>query len=434
MVDRDPARALDELAELHAAGALTDAEFTAARAEVTGRAAAPPALPAVVLPTHGPRPADASARRPVRWGRPLTALAVALVLVAATLLIGGGFGLFSGGGEIFLEATEGQGGDPFTPDSARRSSTTTLPAPADLPVAADATGVPSVRGGTPGIYGGDRDTGQCDRAQIVGFLAGEPEKAAAWAGVQGITVDGIPAFVEQLTPTVLLQDTRVTNHGFTDGRATPRQSVLQAGTAVLVDDRGVPRVRCACGNPLVAPQPTGVTPRYQNSPWNGFSESRLSVIVPQETPVDVFTLVDLQTGERFDRPRGSDGEFDARTGQVQVRLTWRGTADLDLYVTEPDGSTIYYGASSSPSGGTLDVDANRGCSTGAIGDQVNIENVYWPEESAPIGSYGASASLYSECEGPAPTYQLTVTVGGRVVHDQTLTYDYTVPTIYFDNS
>ncbi|MGH3907098.1 MAG: DUF6777 domain-containing protein, partial [Pseudonocardiaceae bacterium] len=42
-------------------------------------------------------------------------------------------------------------------------------------------------------------------------------------------------------------DTRVTNHGYRDGKATDRQAVLQAGTAVLVDEKGRPRVKCGCG-------------------------------------------------------------------------------------------------------------------------------------------------------------------------------------------
>ena len=69
-------------------------------------------------------------------------------------------------------------------------------------------------------------------------------QARAWAGVLGVTVEQIPGYVRSLIPTVLLYDTRVTNHGFANGRATAFQSVLQAGTAVLVDGRGNPVVRC----------------------------------------------------------------------------------------------------------------------------------------------------------------------------------------------
>ena len=58
-----------------------------------------------------------------------------------------------------------------------------------------------------------------------------------------------PGYLRGLTSVVLRADTQVTNHGFRDARVTGFQSVLQAGTAVLVDNRGVPRVRCACGSP-----------------------------------------------------------------------------------------------------------------------------------------------------------------------------------------
>lgn len=83
---------------------------------------------------------------------------------------------------------------------------------------------------------------------MVAFLQANPQKASAWSGVLGITPGDIPAYVAGLTPLILRSDTAVTNHGFRDGKATNVHSVLQAGTAVLVDKYGVPRVRCHCGN------------------------------------------------------------------------------------------------------------------------------------------------------------------------------------------
>ena len=61
-----------------------------------------------------------------------------------------------------------------------------------------------------------------------------------WRGGQQLRITDIRSYVSELTPLVLLVDTRVTNHGFRKGRPTPHQSVLQAGTAVLVDRVGVP--------------------------------------------------------------------------------------------------------------------------------------------------------------------------------------------------
>ena len=66
--------------------------------------------------------------------------------------------------------------------------------------------------------------------------------------------------LSRLTPLVLRTDTVVTNHGYIDGAGDAFTSVLQAGTAVLVDDYGVPAVRCYCGNPLAAAPDLGPAP------------------------------------------------------------------------------------------------------------------------------------------------------------------------------
>ena len=105
----------------------------------------------------------------------------------------------------------------------------------------------------PGLYGGTGDQQICDRELLAASLEAQPDKAAAWADVTDIDVDEIGEFVNELTPAVLARDTRVTNHGYRDGQATPFQSTLGRGTAVLVDADGEPVTRCACGNPLAAP-------------------------------------------------------------------------------------------------------------------------------------------------------------------------------------
>ena len=62
---------------------------------------------------------------------------------------------------------------------------------------------------------------------------------------------------------LLRADTRVTTFSLTDGAVTAQQAVLQAGTAVLVDERGLPRLRCASGSPL---PPRHGTPRRPTAP------------------------------------------------------------------------------------------------------------------------------------------------------------------------
>src|SRR5205823_14856495 len=95
--------------------------------------------------------------------------------------------------------------------------------------------VAGVSGGQPGLYGGTQNNASCNVPQMIDFLNRNPDKASAFASVQRISRDQIPAYLNGLTPVILQTDTRVTNHGFRNGRANPFQAVLQAGTAVLVD-------------------------------------------------------------------------------------------------------------------------------------------------------------------------------------------------------
>src|SRR5690606_35604146 len=108
-------------------------------------------------------------------------------------------------------------------------------------------------GDSPGLYGGTRREATCDPQQLIAFLQANPDKARAWARVQGIPVDDIPRYVSRLTPVLLRTDTLVTNHGYRDGEPTSGPAVLQAGMGVLVNGHGVPAVKCNCGNPLTPP-------------------------------------------------------------------------------------------------------------------------------------------------------------------------------------
>jgi beta-lactam-binding protein with PASTA domain len=122
-------------------------------------------------------------------------------------------------------------------------------------------------GDTPGLYGGSMNRLVADKDRQLAFLQMHPGEAAAfcaalnsdstlsWSGGNKVTVDQLPAYFEELTPVMLIHDTLVTNHGYKNGRATPRKAVLQAGQMVLVDSHGVPRVRCECGNPLAIGSP-----------------------------------------------------------------------------------------------------------------------------------------------------------------------------------
>lgn len=227
-------------------------------------------------------------------------------------------------GEIFREPRTSVGPSPFTPsvDTGPPLSTgpegrvtPQTPFPSDTIPAPTAPGeVTTIPGNAPGLYGGTRDRASCDPEQLLDFLEDNADKATVWAAVQQIQPADIRSFVATLTPVILRTDTRVTNYGFENGRAPDRQVVLQAGTAVMVDEFGIPRVRCFCGNPLRPPNPEP-TPTYTGDTWEGFDPGQTTVISESPVPVDDFTLVDVDTGEPFDRPVGTVGETDVDSAE-----------------------------------------------------------------------------------------------------------------------
>ncbi|MCK8433089.1 hypothetical protein G3I77_08550 [Streptomyces sp. D2-8] len=217
------------------------------------------------------------------------------------------------GGELFLQPAAAQGPDPFT-DSTALTAATPSPAPrtpdgADRAFAAS-SGPRSLSGGTPGLYGGTERTGSCDIGRQVGHLTRDPARGRAFAEVAGIAPASVPDHVRALTPVVLRADTRVTSHGLRAGRVTRYQSVLQAGTAVLVDDRGVPRVRCACGNPLRPPAALRGTPVTRGTPWPGYRPGEVIVVTPAPRVITDFTIIDVTARTWIERRTGHDVRHD----------------------------------------------------------------------------------------------------------------------------
>ncbi|MFF5308093.1 DUF6777 domain-containing protein [Streptomyces massasporeus] len=217
------------------------------------------------------------------------------------------------GGELFLLPAAAPGPDPFT-DSTALTAATPSPAPRTPPrtdrAPAAGGGPRALSGGTPGLYGGTERTGSCDIGRQVGHLVREPARGRAFAEVVGISPAALPDHVRALTPVVLRADTRVTGHGFRAGRITRYQSVLQAGTAVLVDDRGLPRVRCACGNPLGPPAEAHGTPVTRGTPWPGYRPGRVIAVTPAPRAVAGFTIIDVTARTWIERRTGHDVRHD----------------------------------------------------------------------------------------------------------------------------
>ncbi len=73
---------------------------------------------------------------------------------------------------------------------------------------------------------------------------------------------------------------------------------------VLVDEFGVPRAKCSCGNPLLPPQPLSSKPTYVGPVWPGFSTTTIVVVIVTVAVPDGFVIVDLSTGAMIVRPVG----------------------------------------------------------------------------------------------------------------------------------
>jgi hypothetical protein len=211
--------------------------------------------------------------------------------------------------QVSLEPRSSSGDDPFFTDSRLAVDLPNVGTPSWFPVELAATvggQTLQVPGTKSELYGGTGDENVCDIDALIGFLEASPEEASAFAGVLGIEPVDIPDYLPELAPVVLQTDTWVTNHGFRDGRATPRQSVLQRGTAVLVDNVGVPRVRCSCGNPLGPPAEGAENLNLANriddgaelsgESWPEFSPADVVTITPGPEPVAALEVVNVTTG------------------------------------------------------------------------------------------------------------------------------------------
>ena len=173
------------------------------------------------------------------------------------------------------------------------------------------------QGNTPGLYGGTRKPKVCDVDRLKDFLTDprNKQKAREWARIVGITPDRIEEHIDGLTPVLLRHDTLVKNHDYKKGKAVAFDALLESGIAVLVNDQGLPAVKCSCGNPLQSfdKDPEKISVKFEdgNRKWGGFEKSAVVTVRPAPQPLDRIALVDVDNPDRgINRPVGSTGESD----------------------------------------------------------------------------------------------------------------------------
>lgn len=289
---------------------------------------------------RNPRP---SGPTPRRVNAILATSATLLTVVVLAALIGvviAKRGLASdrrgGPADVTLIAANSAIADAFTPPAviatppvaeaaAQQIATTTQ----QLPTSGD-RGVRLVSGTHAGLYGGVNQQNSCDVAAIANTVGAQPGKARAWSQPLSIQSGQIPYYLNSLTPVVLTTDTWVSAHRYSGDSAAPFQAVLQAGSAVLVDAAGVPRVQCASGAPLTPPANLNLSALGQTgTAWPGYSPQNVVAIAYTDapssftdpvptSPVTQFILVNLSTGEPLNRKAGGTINIDQSTNPMPL--------------------------------------------------------------------------------------------------------------------
>jgi hypothetical protein len=254
------------------------------------------------------------------------------------------------GGELELTAATDPGANAFMPPAASPPPTNTQPPPTLQPQGNGNTlETQPLPGDRDGLYGGTTNNAEVDREKMITFFGANPPQANSfvealnsdptvyWSGGRRLVVADIPAYLRELTPAVLRLDTRITDHGFDGTHPNSLQSVFERGTALLVDAHGLPRVRGFSGNPLTVPVALRGAPKLVGTPWPGYRSGALAEVLAATTAITNFVLVDIVTGQAFNRPAGTNGTNDtphtqpvASPGPAQATPTTGQTPRLEV--------------------------------------------------------------------------------------------------------
>ena len=203
---------------------------------------------------------------------------------------------------ILLLSSDRPGSNTFTSSVAQAAATSRLPGTFPSP---GARAPSQLSGALEDLYAATRGTSGCDASRLGTLLKSNPSKARSWAAASRIAAADIGGYLDALTPAFTRLDIRVTDYGLMPDGPVGRQAVMQAGTAVLLDRMGIPRVRCISGNPLGPPRSVAGTVGYIGSGWAGFRYGVATTVEPAPDPVPAFILFDLATGHSFARIPGT---------------------------------------------------------------------------------------------------------------------------------
>ena len=128
----------------------------------------------------------------------------------------------------------------------------------------------------------------------------------------------------------------------------------------------------------------------------------------------IFVALDSAEGNAAEIAPGAYLEIpmdvvQVESGELQVSLSWDTDADMNLFVTEPDGTRIFYSDPESASGAVMDLDSNGLCQE----PYNQNESIHWPQGTASSGEYTIELFQDDPCETAGRTHwRVTVLAGG----------------------
>jgi hypothetical protein len=198
--------------------------------------------------------------------------------------------------EVVLLHADDPGQAPFGPSFGE-----SLAASIDRGLPGDAIGrslsVEPVDGAEPGLYGRIDLQAPCDLEGLVDLYAASPALTEVVAAVLDVSAIQLSSFLRSYVAVATTRDTFVIDHRLVDGAAVRSPAVLEAGTTVLIDDRGPPRMRCASASPLTQPRADEVAgigdADRVGAPWTGFDPDRIVVVEPAPEQISALDLAAL---------------------------------------------------------------------------------------------------------------------------------------------
>jgi hypothetical protein len=174
-------------------------------------------------------------------------------------------------------------------------------------------------------------------------------------------------------------------------------------------------VRCECGNPLTPPQPVKKAPKYTGPKWPDFDPATIIVIQPTTVIINIFIVIDINTGDPFDRPSGTEGTADV----VHAVTVWQ--LDVAMAMTDPDQHNFTVTWT-----GAVTLNPDDGSLSGEGAGQWHVAGPFYDAET-PIGQMTADGFFSVAFSG-----QLDATDSGDMLTIFPLMGDFSIDTQTWD--